>query len=159
MSFKDTQMSTVHSIADRLRQARSRTTQSEAAKRLGIHLNTVGKYERGERSPDANYLIAFCLEFKINPNWLLLGIGPMHTNEVESKQFFLENQIDAAEQLVLDLMESEGIQLEKEQVSAVTSVLRTDILTKTKAIIALSKKTHQKHSNYHFLTTFTYFGA
>lgn len=139
-------MGTKQSIADRLRQARGRMTQGEVAKVLGIHTNTIGKYERGERSPDANYLISFCLEFNLNPNWLLFGIEPIHTNEFSNKRSYFENQIDAAEQLVLDLMESEGFSLEKDEFNAVVNVLRTDILVKTKAILAFAKKSHQNHS-------------
>ena len=48
------------------------------AARFGIHRNTLPRYESGERSPTADFLLALCTEYNIQPNWLLLGREPKH---------------------------------------------------------------------------------
>jgi transcriptional regulator with XRE-family HTH domain len=50
-------------------------SRADFAKRIGIHLNTLGYYERSQRTPDAIVLISICKEFAIKPLWLLLGEG------------------------------------------------------------------------------------
>lgn len=42
-----------HALSGRLRALRGTRTQSELAHLVGIHANTLGKYERGESAPDA----------------------------------------------------------------------------------------------------------
>lgn len=51
-------------------------TQGEFAELIGIHENTQGRYERGDRLPDGKYLNAASSHADINPIWLLHGQGP-----------------------------------------------------------------------------------
>ncbi|GFO67920.1 transcriptional regulator [Geomonas limicola] len=63
-------------IGERLKSVRGETSQDEAAKLLGVHKNTLGKYERGERVPDAEFLVVMLETFpEIDPAWLLTGEG------------------------------------------------------------------------------------
>ena len=50
--------------------------QPEFAVRLGVDKNTIGRYERGERQPDAEFLARLC-SLGFNGHWLITGEGPM----------------------------------------------------------------------------------
>lgn len=63
-------------LADRIRRVRGNLSRAEFAGKLGIHLNTLGHYERAQRAPDAFVLMNICQMFAVNPQWLLLGEGP-----------------------------------------------------------------------------------
>lgn len=64
------------SLADRIRRVRGGLSRADFAGKLGIHLNTLGHYERGQRAPDALVLVKICQIFAVNPLWLLFGEGP-----------------------------------------------------------------------------------
>lgn len=63
-------------IGDRLKQIRGHQSQASFAKVLGVHKNTLGGYERGERHPDSELLSAL-ISLGYNANWVLTGQGPM----------------------------------------------------------------------------------
>ena len=63
-------------IGVRIAQIRGGKSQATFAKELGVHKNTLGGYERGERKPDADFFNAI-LKTGYNANWLLTGEGPM----------------------------------------------------------------------------------
>jgi phage repressor protein C with HTH and peptisase S24 domain len=56
--------------------------QKEFAQRLGIHKNTLARYERGERSPDAEVLLSI-RALGVNPNWVLSGEDPMMLSDLQ----------------------------------------------------------------------------
>lgn len=60
-------------MAQRLRAIRGTLTQAEFAHRLGIHKNTLGRYERGESEPDTKIARQLCTLFGVQPHWLLFG--------------------------------------------------------------------------------------
>lgn len=62
-------------LSGRLQIIRGEMTQREFAKRLGVGRTTLIRYESGERIPDAMFLQMLILKFKIDPSWLLLGLG------------------------------------------------------------------------------------
>lgn len=68
-------------IGERIRKVRGSLSRDEFAKRLDSHRNTIMRYEKGEREPDAIFLLRICTEFNINPEWLLFGEGPMYRHE------------------------------------------------------------------------------
>lgn len=59
----------------RLREVRGELSQAAFADKAGVHKNTLGGYERGERSPDAEFLRALVM-LGYNVNWVLTGEGP-----------------------------------------------------------------------------------
>lgn len=61
-------------------------TQAEFAARLGIHKNTLGRYERGESEPDFSVCASICSIFGVSPTWLLLGVGPIHNAETREQR-------------------------------------------------------------------------
>ena len=73
-------------IGARIRLARGRLTQDEFAARLGISKSTIGKYERGERSPESDILARMRSVLGIDINWLLTGEGPMRPGDREERE-------------------------------------------------------------------------
>lgn len=64
-----------NNIGDRIKTARKRVgiTQGELAKRVGVSLQTLNKYEKGHRTPDARLLGMVAKELCCDPGWLLSG--------------------------------------------------------------------------------------
>lgn len=65
----------LQAIGARLARIRGQRSQADFAPLIGIHKNTVGTYERGEREIGAEVL-ARLAELGWNPLWLLTGHGP-----------------------------------------------------------------------------------
>jgi phage repressor protein C with HTH and peptisase S24 domain len=65
-------------LKDRLIQARTKIgiSQGELAKKLGIHLTTLSKYENGHRIPDVEILCQLSNICQVDPAWLLTGQQP-----------------------------------------------------------------------------------
>ena len=61
-------------VKARLAHTRGGVKQADFAARLGVHLNTYSRWERGERAPDA-YALAVLAAEGWNINWLLTGEG------------------------------------------------------------------------------------
>lgn len=68
-------------IAKRIKLVRGDMTQDEFAQRLEIHKNSLGRYERGESTPDLSFAQSVCNTFGISPDWLLFGYGSMRSGE------------------------------------------------------------------------------
>lgn len=62
-------------VPERLAHTRGGVTQATRAEKLGVHLNTYSRWERGERAPDPYSLTVIATE-GWNINWLLTGEGP-----------------------------------------------------------------------------------
>lgn len=60
-------------LGDRIRSCRTGMTREEFAKKLDLHVNTIGKFERGLTIPDAFALIRMAEIGKCPPEWLLTG--------------------------------------------------------------------------------------
>jgi phage repressor protein C with HTH and peptisase S24 domain len=63
----------------RLKQLRKalRYNQRDFAAKIGVHLQTLSRYERGEFAPSSALLDAISRQFNANLNWLISGEGPM----------------------------------------------------------------------------------
>jgi transcriptional regulator with XRE-family HTH domain len=79
------------SIGERIKKIRADLLQEAFAKQLGVSKMTVGRWERGERVPDYENLIAILHGFpEINPAWLLTGEESMCLPERSPTDFDLE---------------------------------------------------------------------
>lgn len=64
------------SLGERLKEIRNGLPQADFAKQVGVTTNTVGRLERGENVPDAEYLKKILEIYPdIDPAWLLTGKG------------------------------------------------------------------------------------
>lgn len=57
--------------------------QSVFANKIGVHLQTLSRYERGEVRPSSELLKKISKEFDVNLNWLMTGEGSMLRNEIK----------------------------------------------------------------------------
>jgi phage repressor protein C with HTH and peptisase S24 domain len=64
-------------LGGRIRTVRGELSQQEFGDRLATSAQTIGRYERDERSPDAAFLRALMDRFGIDPRWLVTGEGEM----------------------------------------------------------------------------------
>lgn len=69
-------------IGERLIEIRGHATQGAFAKELDISVQTLGRYEREERPPDADFLLKLRQKMGINPDWLLTGEGAREVGRV-----------------------------------------------------------------------------
>lgn len=73
-------------------------TQSDFGEIVGLSRNSIGHYERGERTIDAVGVANVCMNTAVNPEWLLLGIGAMYkhtTSEQAHESLDGNKRIDA----------------------------------------------------------------
>lgn len=75
---------TLAAIGRRLAELRGRESQAAFAARLGLHKNTLGNYERGEREIGAGALIAL-IRMGCDVHWLLTGEGRPHPGYVPAR--------------------------------------------------------------------------
>ncbi|MBX9635709.1 MAG: helix-turn-helix domain-containing protein [Magnetospirillum sp.] len=68
-------------LGDRIRQVRGDLSQDEFSSRLAVHKETLGKYERDKRVPDADFLAQLRGKFGISIDWLVTGYGEMHVGQ------------------------------------------------------------------------------
>lgn len=71
---QDTQNDAAIAIGQRLAEIRNGKSQGAFADELGIHKNSLGHYERGNRVPDAAVLLKL-VEMGFSANWVLTGEG------------------------------------------------------------------------------------
>jgi transcriptional regulator with XRE-family HTH domain len=66
-------------IGNRIREIRKalRLNQTEMARRISVHLQTLSKYERGKQIPSYETLVTIADKLMVNPVWLLSGLGEM----------------------------------------------------------------------------------
>jgi transcriptional regulator with XRE-family HTH domain len=107
------------SIGKRLKIVRGKITQHDFAKLLSVHPNTVARYERDERSPDAEYLEKISKERGFNIQWITTGEGLMRKGELKK---FSVSKIE----LINDILED----YKKELGEKFTSEKKTEIITK-----------------------------
>ena len=56
-------------------------TQEQLADGLGIARQTLTGYEKGHTDPPVSLLAQFCGDYRIDPQWLLLGVRRRHAAE------------------------------------------------------------------------------
>lgn len=89
------------SVGARMRRLRGDLSQDEFASRLGVHKETVGKYERDKMLPGSDVLTRLRQDWRVDINWLLTGEGegaPVPMPELDSGA--LAGAIAAIEELL-----------------------------------------------------------
>jgi len=60
-------------IGDRIKRVRGTLSRKAFGDMLNVSLNTITRYETGERSPDSDFIELLCKSFNISPSWLIFG--------------------------------------------------------------------------------------
>lgn len=71
-----------NSLGARIKAIRGDMLQTDFAEKLGVHKNSLSRYERNVGSPDAQFVQSLCTIFEIEANWLLFGKEPMHRGSI-----------------------------------------------------------------------------
>lgn len=79
-----------HALGDRIRVCRGDMARKDFAERLGVHLNTIGKLERGETLPDAAQLIQIAEISGHSVQWIVTGKDGAATSD----EFVLVDMLD-----------------------------------------------------------------
>lgn len=101
----------MNTIPERLKILRGKDPQESFSAKIGLKQTTLGRYERGESSPDAEALQRICKTLQISPRWLLLGEGPMGADE--TPPFRPSEEVEALKKRIAEL-ETENAELLKE---------------------------------------------
>ncbi|MDR2075607.1 MAG: helix-turn-helix domain-containing protein [Desulfovibrio sp.] len=93
-------------IAGRIKLVRGKLSQEEFAQQLGVHKNSLGRYERGDSSPDVGVAERICSVFGVDPQWLLLGIGSMRQGGKLPAPLLSNDNQSEAEIITIPLVEA-----------------------------------------------------
>lgn len=92
-------------FGERIRMIRKPLKQDAFAVKVGLHQNTVGRWEREQRTPDLEDLNKILAAYPdISPAWLLTGEGEMKRGEEENRS--ATDDIDINEELFLLISEA-----------------------------------------------------
>jgi phage repressor protein C with HTH and peptisase S24 domain len=96
---------------ERLASLRGEITQSEFSERYGLHKNTLGRYERGERPMDFEFVVKLCYDKDISPSWLLFGMTPKRG--FGSLKYLSDDMRQSEIERIAELTESDPTLVEK----------------------------------------------
>lgn len=92
-------------IGGRIQQIRGAMTQAEFARELGLHTNTLARYERNERTPDTDFLRVLFRTRQVEPKWVVFGVGPMKQVEPHASESRNEPLNEEVLQSVIEVIE------------------------------------------------------
>lgn len=72
-------LNSIKTLGERIRFVRGATPQTTFSETIGINQNTLSRYERNERVPDADFIKLICETTGISSSWLLFGEGPIRS--------------------------------------------------------------------------------
>lgn len=72
-------------IGERIVFIRGKKSRDAFAGELGIHPQTLGRYEKGERLPDSAFLEDLSKRYSVNPAWLLTGEGQPYSEATSAE--------------------------------------------------------------------------
>lgn len=90
-------------IGARIREVRGGATQQQFAALLDVGRVSVARYETGERTPDAEFIVRLWLRCDIDPMWLLIGVPTNPAENVPLEQPPKKLPLSPQEAELLDL--------------------------------------------------------
>ena len=97
-------------LGERIKMARGTISQTVFSDQLGVTQNTLSRYERGQRIPDAGFIIELCKKFNISPDWILFGEGDCK----KSNDSHAARLADSRHEARLERLEEERLELSQE---------------------------------------------
>ncbi len=79
-------------LGGRLREIRGKVSRADFAKGLDVALNSIIRYEKEQRVPDADFILAICEKYGIQLNWLLKGEGSKYLGQANTEPLGLGPQ-------------------------------------------------------------------
>jgi transcriptional regulator with XRE-family HTH domain len=70
-------------IGERIRSLRGPESRPNFASRFGISVATLVRYEHGETSPNADFIMKLCENYGVTPDWLIYGNSAKETENAE----------------------------------------------------------------------------
>lgn len=136
------------SLAERLKSVRGELSREEFAQAIGVHVNTVGRYERGESEPDISIASKICREFDVSPHWLMLGEGPQGLSHSHDgvPTFYekdglghrvyipIDKDIEFIEAIIDFTLKENDMELSKKEVSAIANLYYEEMKNRILAI-------------------------
>ncbi len=78
------------SIGERLKSIRGRESREEFSAKIGVHPQSLYRYEQGGRSVDSSLIASICTLYDISSEWLIFGTGPMRRGEAGGASLFFD---------------------------------------------------------------------
>ena len=137
------------SLAERIKTVRGNMSREEFAQLIGVHVNTVGRYERGESEPDISIASKICSAFDTNPHWLMLGEGPQgpelshdgvpifYEKDGVGYRQYIGDDIKFIEVIIEYTLQRNHIELSKKEITAVANLYYEEMKNR---IIAIALK-------------------
>lgn len=69
---------TMSTLRERLKSLRGSVSQADFARKIGATQSSLGRYERGESIPDAEFIQALYTTLGVEPRWFVSGEGPTY---------------------------------------------------------------------------------
>lgn len=88
-------------IGERLKVIRNKESRESFALKIGIHPQSLYRYEQGARSVDSSLVAAICDTCDISLEWLIFGRGPMRRDEAAPVAHVCAPQHEANADLVM----------------------------------------------------------
>ena len=68
-----TSMVDIGAVGKRILSLRGFESRASFAKKFGVAMNTITRYENGGNLPESSFLVKLCLEYKVASDWILFG--------------------------------------------------------------------------------------
>jgi Predicted transcriptional regulator len=135
-------------IASRIKKVRGKLSQDEFAQRLAIHKNSLGRYERGESTPDMSFADKLCTIFGVSPRWFLLGIGEQLQNPSEVPDIiFPEKPNKKPQEKAYRVYDEAGVEvIEADKIDLILIPLVEATLSAGQGSFEVSDKSERKYS-------------
>lgn len=156
----------MRTLAERIREVRGTLSRKEFADSLFIHVNTLGRYERGEGEPDATVISKLCDIFDVDPGWLILGKGkgptsspPSYYQGEDGKKLYFKDKKDdnldrndldnlvLINKVVSNLLEQMDVPLKEEVIPMVSGVYYNDIKARLAFLAEDLIKSHTENAH------------
>lgn len=139
------QMST---FQERIRYVRGNLSRDDFAESIGVHKNTVGRYERGESEPELTIISKICAKYNVEPKWLISGEGiapnvddeqmvPFYTEDGhraygirkrgEKDDITTHQNISYLTEIIENLIDDSAINLDKSYANALANLYYTEM--------------------------------